>query len=129
MIHSAHITGFGEVFYNKDVPLFIKLLKQADPRVKIDITTNGTLITEPVCRMLIEQKINRLVVSIDGASPATYGQYRVGGNFDAVIANVKKTSSSCFFSGEDLMYFFCLLSIRHFLAFNFLFRQLIFLQN
>jgi MoaA/NifB/PqqE/SkfB family radical SAM enzyme len=39
---------------------------------------------------LVQSGLNRLVVSLDGASPESYARYRIGGNHDLVVSNIKK---------------------------------------
>ena len=45
---------------------------------------------EHVLEDLVKYQVRRITVSIDGASSETYQKYRVGGDFERVIANVRK---------------------------------------
>lgn len=45
---------------------------------------------DEVLEALVKYKVSSILCSIDGASQQTYRLYRVRGNFDTVIANIKK---------------------------------------
>ena len=38
----------------------------------------------------VENKVDTLIVSLDGSDQKTYSSYRIGGNFDTVISNIRK---------------------------------------
>src|SRR5439155_19972245 len=42
---------------------------------------------------LVRYRVAGITCSIDGASPETYAQYRVRGNFERVIANVRRINA------------------------------------
>jgi MoaA/NifB/PqqE/SkfB family radical SAM enzyme len=101
-IDHISIVGAGEPTINKNLIPFIKFAQEANPNVRVDLTTNGTLITEYLCNELIDLKLRRVVFSIDGANAQTVESIRLGVNFSKVIANIqllhrlkeKKRSSS-----------------------------------
>lgn len=39
--------------------------------------TNGTLLTEQVCRKLVERQVTRVMISVDAANPDTYDKIRI----------------------------------------------------
>jgi radical SAM protein with 4Fe4S-binding SPASM domain len=57
--------------------------------VETAVSTNLNHLPPGKAADLVACGLDRLVVSIDGASQATYEKYRVGGDFSAVIRNLK----------------------------------------
>jgi MoaA/NifB/PqqE/SkfB family radical SAM enzyme len=58
--------------------------------VTADVGVNLNNVKDAQLEALVKYRVKSMKVSIDGASQETYEQYRVGGNFDKVIANVKR---------------------------------------
>lgn len=81
--------NYGEPFLHKDCMRMLKYIKDVDPRISIHICTNGTLIGEERQRLLVDLGIDLINFSIDGASQETYAKYRVGGNLNNVLKNVR----------------------------------------
>lgn len=79
----------GEPLLNKDI---VSLLEHAKTRnIGVTIATNLSLrLKDDFLRRLVNSGIDKLMISLDGASSETYEQYRVKGNFDLVLANVRK---------------------------------------
>jgi MoaA/NifB/PqqE/SkfB family radical SAM enzyme len=82
-----NITGSGDAFAS---PLYYKMLSEMefDPKVKLEIQTNGVLMdasrfTEPMFKM-----IRFLTVSVDAATKGTYEKVRRGGSFERLLKNL-----------------------------------------
>jgi len=88
-IKRLHFAGAGEPLMNRDLLTFIDLAREVNPRIDITITTNGTLLTDAFARGLIERRVNRLTVSLDGFSHETVSSIRVGINTPKVISNIE----------------------------------------
>jgi MoaA/NifB/PqqE/SkfB family radical SAM enzyme len=54
----------------------------------VELTTNGTLLNEQRSRQLIEAKLDVLWVSLDGATPESYEDVRLGALLPEVIENI-----------------------------------------
>jgi len=67
-IKAARIIGFGEPLINKDTGSMVKYLKQLDVAERVEITSNGSLLTAEVARQLIDAGLDYLRVSIYAAS-------------------------------------------------------------
>ena len=78
--------NWGEPLLNKDVISMIQYAK--DRRIPVCISTNLTRLDEKMALQLVRTRIDKVFISCDGASPETYSTYRVGGDFDKVIANI-----------------------------------------
>lgn len=56
----------------------------------VELITNGTMLTEKRSKQLIEAKLDVLWVSLDGATPESYADVRLGGELSKVLANVAR---------------------------------------
>jgi MoaA/NifB/PqqE/SkfB family radical SAM enzyme len=82
-----HLGGFGEPMTHPD---FLEIVRRAKATgAKVEITTNGTLLTKDLAVALLALGLDRLVVSMDGVTPASYGDIRVNGNFNQVVENLR----------------------------------------
>ena len=78
-----------EPLSEKRLPEIIRYMKQ-DPTAKVEINSNGGLLTEQRGRAILEAGIDLVRLSIDGFSPETHGQARVGVNYKAVVENTNR---------------------------------------
>jgi MoaA/NifB/PqqE/SkfB family radical SAM enzyme len=84
----VHLGGYGEPMFHPDFLECVRIAKATGGRV--EVTTNGTLLTAEVAGALLDLGLDRLVVSIDGATPESYQNIRVNGNLQQVIANLRE---------------------------------------
>ncbi len=83
------LSNWGEIFLN---PELTEIMKYAYKKGVILTASNGAnlnTVKPSVLEDLVKYKFRHIDCSIDGASQETYKQYRVGGNFDRVIENIK----------------------------------------
>ncbi len=89
-LEGVELSNCGEIFVN---PQLGQILEYAHGKgVKLHCTNGANLndVTEPVLEAVVKYGLRRMTCSIDGASQASYEIYRVRGNFDQVIANVRR---------------------------------------
>lgn len=91
-IPSVCFVGAGEPTINRNLTPFMKLARKTNPELKIDLTTNGTLLTKSLCSEFIELGLNRVVFSIDGANAETVESIRLGVKFSKLIENISMLS-------------------------------------
>ncbi len=84
----VNLYNWGEPFLNKDILKIIKYTKKN--KVGVLLSTNLNHMTDEMIETIIKLKLDKMVLSIDGASQETYGKYRKNGNFDKVLKNLKK---------------------------------------
>ena len=84
----VELTGIGEPFMNRDFFDIVALLKARN--VRISMTDNFTMMTEKVARRIIELGVDRIAISLDGATKETFEKVRVGSNFEMVTRNVRR---------------------------------------
>lgn len=100
--------GFGEPLAH---PAIAEMVAQAKALGSpVGLITNGTLLTKNLSKQLIEAGIDILWVSLDGATPESYADVRLGAALPEVIANLKDFSDSR--GGSYYNYFFPDASIR-----------------
>jgi MoaA/NifB/PqqE/SkfB family radical SAM enzyme len=78
--------NWGEPLLNKNTPQFI----QASRRFLMRTSVSTNLSIPFDAEVLVASGLDYLVMSIDGATAATYGKYRIGGNFELVISNIRR---------------------------------------
>jgi radical SAM protein with 4Fe4S-binding SPASM domain len=78
----------GEPYLN---PGFFQMTSLAvSQKMYVSTSTNGHYLNEENALKTIKSGLQRLIISIDGTTQETYGQYRIGGNLETVWAGLKK---------------------------------------
>jgi radical SAM protein with 4Fe4S-binding SPASM domain len=77
----------GEPFLGREPLRIMEMIAELDRLPRVTITTNATIRTARVER-IVDLLQPHIVVSLDGASPATYDAIRLGARFDEVMANL-----------------------------------------
>lgn len=76
----------GEPFMN---PKFLKLVKYArEKNILTSTSTNAQLIDNERARQIVESGLDRLIISLDGATQEVYEKYRVGGTLEKALQAV-----------------------------------------
>lgn len=89
-IKNIEISNSGEIFLNPDLVKILEYAYKKGVKLTADNGVNLNYITDEQAEALAKYHLVSMTVSIDGASQETYEKYRVGGNYDKVIENVKK---------------------------------------
>jgi MoaA/NifB/PqqE/SkfB family radical SAM enzyme len=85
---TVYFGGIGEPLFHKRTVEWIAQVKALGARV--EMITNGTLLTERRGRQLIDAGLDLLWVSIDGASPESYADVRLGAELPHVLQNLDR---------------------------------------
>lgn len=88
-LSGLNLYSWGEPLLNKNLIAMVSYAKKINPKLRITISTNFNIKDKSVLSELIASGIDEIIVSCDGASRDTYLKYRVGGDFDLVIENMK----------------------------------------
>lgn len=80
--------------YHQGEPLlhrsFAEMVKYATERkIYTQTSTNGQLLTEEVCRSLVEAGLDRIIISLDGTDQESYSKYRKGGDLEKVMVGIR----------------------------------------
>jgi MoaA/NifB/PqqE/SkfB family radical SAM enzyme len=101
-IGRIELSNYGEAFLN---PHLLEMFRHAYARnVTLEIANGANLnhVRDEVLQGLVRYRVAKMTCSIDGASQETYARYRVRGNYERVIANVKRINHFKQTLGSDL---------------------------
>jgi AdoMet-dependent heme synthase len=86
--HPILVLSGGEPLFRKDI---FELARYATEKgLRAALATNGTLVTKPVARKIVESGVQRVAISLDGADAATHDTFRgIPGAFDAAITGFR----------------------------------------
>ena len=87
-IPAVYFGGIGEPLFHQKTIEWIRRVKQLG--VKVELITNGTILNEKISRQLIDAGLDTLWVSLDGASPESYEDVRLGAEFPTVLENLRR---------------------------------------
>jgi MoaA/NifB/PqqE/SkfB family radical SAM enzyme len=87
-IPNVYFGGIGEPLFHPKTVDWIADVKALG--VKVELITNGTILTEKKSQELIDSGLDVLWVSIDGASPETYADVRMGAELPNIVRNLKR---------------------------------------
>ncbi len=89
-IKEIELSNYGEIFLNPDLLEIIKYTCKREVASKADNGVNINNVQKDVLEGLVKYRLRSMTCSIDGASNETYKTYRVKGNFETVIGNIRK---------------------------------------
>jgi len=79
--------NWGEPFLNRQLSEMIRYAERYYVDTKVD--TNLTLFTEEDAERIVLSGLDKIIVSIDGITKEAYSRYRVGGDLDKVMQNLR----------------------------------------
>ena len=77
----------GEPLLHKEICDFVSYAKDKE-LIDVYFNTNAMLLDKDMAKRLIEAGLDRISISAEGFTKETYESYRVGANFEKVMANV-----------------------------------------
>ena len=86
LIH-IDLVNWGEPLLNENIFEMVRYAKQYGMDIKMD--TNLSFLDEKEAKKLVLSGLDKIVVSLDGLTEESYVKYRRGGNFKAVMDNLK----------------------------------------
>ncbi|CAN5169806.1 radical SAM protein [soil metagenome] len=87
-LRRVELTGIGEPIMNRDFYRIVEYIKSRG--VRISMTDNFTMMTEKAAQRIIELGVDRIAISLDGATKETFEKVRVGADFDKVTRNARQ---------------------------------------
>jgi MoaA/NifB/PqqE/SkfB family radical SAM enzyme len=103
---SIFLGGLGEPLSHPHIVDMVKGLKSTG--AEIELITNGTLLSQDLSKQLIDAGLDMLWVSLDGATPESYKDVRLGAALPEVISNLQqfrriRYASLLNFGGLDML--------------------------
>lgn len=77
----------GEPLLNKDLPQMIREAHEAG--LYTIVSTNAQVMTPELAQALVKAGLDRIIISMDGLTQASYGAYRIGGNLEKAKAAIR----------------------------------------
>jgi hypothetical protein len=88
-ITHVRMHNYGEAFIDRQLVEKVRYAKQKGIK-EVGMISNGSLITEPVARGMIEAGLDAINISVDAAGKEVFEATRVGLKYDKVIANIER---------------------------------------
>jgi MoaA/NifB/PqqE/SkfB family radical SAM enzyme len=85
---SVYFGGIGEPLFHPKTVEWIRRIKELD--VKVELITNGTILTEKKAQQLIDVGLDVLWVSLDGATPESFTDIRMGAELPVILENLRR---------------------------------------
>lgn len=89
-IGQIELSNWGEIFLNPDIFEIMKCSYYKGIKLTAGNGTNFNKVDESILDALVKYRFNYINISIDGATQETYSKYRINGNFEQVISNIRK---------------------------------------
>jgi len=87
-VPQVYFGGIGEPLFHPRTIEWVRQVKALGGRV--ELITNGTTLVEKKARELIDTGLDMLWVSLDGATPESYADVRLGAELPLVVANIRR---------------------------------------
>lgn len=89
-IKTLRFVGQGEPLLHKDIDLMVKYAKEINIAEKVEIITNGSLLTNQMADKLIMAGLSSLLISIQGINSSQYEEFcGVDIDYNKLIENIK----------------------------------------
>lgn len=89
-VKRIELSNYGEIFLNPELVSIMKYAHEKGVRLTAYNGVNFNSVSDEQLKALVDYEFGGMTVSIDGASNETYVKYRVGGNFEHVIDNIRR---------------------------------------
>jgi len=88
-ITHVRMHNYGEAFVDRKLVEKVRYAKQKGIR-EVGMISNGSLITEPVARRMIDAVLDAINISVDASGKEVFEATRIGLKYDKVIANIER---------------------------------------
>jgi len=85
-LYLVNLYGMGEPFLSKNI--FNMIEYSANNNIYSSVSTNGNY-DKKLNKKILSSKLDHILFSLDGSNAEIYNKYRIGGDFDKVIDNIK----------------------------------------
>lgn len=92
-LRHIELSNYGEIFLNPELLEIMAHAQEKGVRLAANNGVNLNNIRGEVLEGLVKYGFHSMTCSIDGATPETYARYRVRGDFDRAIANIRRINA------------------------------------
>lgn len=92
-LQHIELSNYGEIFLNPELLEIMACAQEKGVTLAADNGVNLNSVREEVLEGLVRYGFHSMTCSIDGASPESYARYRVRGDFEKVIANIRRINA------------------------------------
>ena len=92
-LREIELSNYGEMFLNPDLLNIIRYAAERGVALRADNGVNLNNVKESVLEGLVRYRFRSMTCSIDGATNEVYALYRIKGNLETVIENIRKINS------------------------------------
>jgi MoaA/NifB/PqqE/SkfB family radical SAM enzyme/quercetin dioxygenase-like cupin family protein len=92
-VTNIELSNWGEVFLNPHLEKILHCAYQRNVAVRIDNGANLNRVPDSQLEALVKYKVRSMTCAIDGASQEVYSLNRINGDFNRVIAHVRKINT------------------------------------
>jgi MoaA/NifB/PqqE/SkfB family radical SAM enzyme len=89
-IRAIELSRSGEIFLNPELADIIKYAYEKGVVLTADNGVNFNNVSDETLEALVKYRFRSMTISLDGASQEIYSVYRVNGDFNKVIDNIKR---------------------------------------
>jgi len=93
LVRSIELSNYGEIFLNPELPDMLEYAYRCAVALHAGTGVNLNTVGEKALEGAVRFGLRTMTCSIDGASRETYRRYRVGGNFERVISNIRRINA------------------------------------
>jgi hypothetical protein len=100
-IGRVELSNYGEAFLNHDLLAIFRHAYERNVTLEIGNGANLNHVRDEVLEGLVRYRIAKMSCSIDGASQQAYARYRIRGNYEQVIGNLRRINHfKCAYGSE-----------------------------
>jgi MoaA/NifB/PqqE/SkfB family radical SAM enzyme len=104
-IERLDLFSYGEPFLYRPLVEALRHIRQAIPRTKVAISTDGMQVREPVEAVIVDERLlDWIIFSVDGSDPESYRRYRIRGDFDVAFGNLTRFNRRAAGSGIQVIW-------------------------
>lgn len=92
-LEAIELSNYGEIFLNPELPEILLYARQVGVELSASGGANLNHLAPGVAEALVRTEFHTLTCSIDGATQETYERYRVRGDLEKVLANIREINS------------------------------------
>ena len=87
-VNDVMLSCSDEPLTSKYFPEILYMVANYPPLRKISLCTNAMLMSQRVSRLIIENGVTSILLSMDGVTKSTYERIRVGSKYERVVGNI-----------------------------------------